>query len=193
MKTIFEAFTSRRFGPGEVDFSKTSLSDPHVEKIIDEIVKTTGLDKNELLKEINKELAEYDDLYKKPPILFDTIAQNTVESVVFDLLDKHKNLAQGAPKFRDSVFTKMLTIIYAEHNQFFPMRSIVDSKPLKKPVFVFVPSSAPGHNERGYNNIDTAAAYPDGTFVFNRDFMQKLIDFAFLKGVRPKKRKYKCN
>jgi hypothetical protein len=193
MTTIFEAFTSRRFNPGEVDFSKTSLNDPHIEKIIDKIVSDTGLDKNEILKEVNEKLAQYKDFLQKSPVLFATIEQNAIEEVVFGLLQKHKSLTATAPKFRDSVFTKLLTIIYAEHNQFFPMRSIVDSKPLKKPVFVFVPSNEQAHQSKGYNSIDTAAAYPDGTFVFNRDFMQQLIDYAFLKGVKPKKKKYKCN
>ena len=43
------------------------------------------------------------------------------------------------------------------------------------------------------SNINTAAATPKGEFLFNKKFMQELMDFAMVEGLHPKGKKYVSN
>ena len=183
-----EAFDSKRREFGEVKFSATSLDDPHVKKIIDEIASKHNIDKQKLLDEIGKKVKEFDDIAAKSPILYDTIKKNIIEQQVFDMIEKHP-IADKAPKFEVRLFSKLLRFIKIEHDQFFPLRNFIDHKYLYNPVIILVPS--PAHVK--YGDVDTAAATPSGEFIFNKIFMQKLIDYAHLKGVKPKGKKYVSN
>jgi len=185
-----EAFDNKRREFGEVKFSSTSLDDPHVKKIIDEIVNKHGIDKAELIKGVEERIKEFDDIAKKSPILYDTIKKNIVEQEIFDLIEKHK-IAEKAPRFDVKIFSKLLRFIKIEHDQFFPLRNFIDHKYLYNPVIILVPSTKPEHKK--FNDVDTAAATPTGEFIFCKPFMQKLIDYAHLKGITPKGKKYVSN
>lgn len=185
-----EAFDNTKKDIGEVKFSSTSLNDPHVKKIIDEIVNKYGVDKSELLADIDSKLKEFADVAKKSPTLYNTIEKNLVEKEIFDLIEKHK-IADNAPKFSLAIFTALIRRIKSEHDQFFPLRNFIDSKHLYSPVIIIVPSSNPEYQK--YNDIDTAAATPTGEFIFSKPFMQKLLDYAHLKGLTPKGKKYEIN
>ena len=190
MAKITEAFDNKRRELGEVKFSETSLKDPHVVKILDQITKEFGIPRNELEDGIQKKLDKFDEIAKKSPILYDTIRKNAIEQEVFDLMEKHK-VGKDAARFSVPMFSKLLRFIKAEHDQFFPLRNFIDSKYLYNPVIILVPSKKKEHEK--YNNIDTAAATPKGEFIFCVPFMQKLIDYAFLKDIKPKGKKYKSN
>ena len=185
-----EAFDNKRREFGEVKFSSTSLDDPHVKKIIDEIVSKHGIKREELIKGVEDRIKEFDDIAKKSPILYDTIKKNIVEQEIFDLMEKHK-VADTAPRFDVKIFSKLLRFIKIEHDQFFPLRNFIDHKYLYNPVVVLVPSNKPEHKK--FNDVDTAAATPTGEFIFCKPFMQKLIDYAHIKGVTPKGKKYTGN
>ena len=185
-----EAFDNKRREFGEVKFSSTSLDDPHVKKIIDEIVSKHGIKREELIKGVEDRIKEFDDIAKKSPILYDTIKKNIVEQEIFDLMEKHK-VADTAPRFDVKIFSKLLRFIKIEHDQFFPLRNFIDHKYLYNPVVVLVPSNKPEHKK--FNDVDTAAATPTGEFIFCKPFMQKLIDYAHLKGITPKGKKYVGN
>ena len=187
---INEAFDNKRREFGEVKFSSTSLDDPHVKKIIDEIVSKHGIKREELIKGVEDRIKEFDDIAKKSPILYDTIKKNIVEQEIFDLMEKHK-VADTAPRFDVKIFSKLLRFIKIEHDQFFPLRNFIDHKYLYNPVVVLVPSNKPEHKK--FNDVDTAAATPTGEFIFCKPFMQKLIDYAHIKGVTPKGKKYTGN
>ena len=190
MAKITEAFDNKRRELGEVKFSETSLKDPHVVKILDQIVKDFGIPRKELEDGIQEKLDKFDEIAKKSPILYDTIRKNAIEQEVFDLVEKHK-IGKDAPRFSVQMFSKLLRFIKAEHDQFFPLRNFIDSKYLYNPVIIMVPSNKKEYEK--YNNVDTAAATPKGEFIFCVPFMQKLIDYAFLKDIKPKGKKYKCN
>ena len=185
-----EAFDNKRRELGEVSFSQTSLSDPHVKKILADIAKKHKIPEQELIKGIEKKVKEFDDIAKKSPILYDTIQRNIIEQQVFDLIEKYQ-IADSAPKFSIPIFSKLLRLIKVEHDQFFPLRNFVDHKYLYNPVIIIVPSSKPEHAK--FKDVDTAAATPTGEFIFNKTFMQKLLDYAHLKGIQPKGKKYESN
>ena len=187
---INEAFDTKRREFGEVKFSETSLDDPHVKKIIDAVVAHSGVKKEDIVKDIEEKLKKFDSIAKKSPILYETIQKNAIEQEIFDLLDKHE-IAKAAPRFSLAIFTKLMRFIKVEHDQFFPLRNFIDHKYLYNPVIILVPSNKPEHKQ--FNDVDTAAATPSGQFIFCKPFMQKLIDYAHLKGVVPKGKKYKSN
>ena len=185
-----EAFDNKRKELGEVKFSQTSLQDPHVQKILKEIAKKHKVPEQELIDGIEKKVAEFKDIADKSPILYDTIQKNAVEKEIFDLIEKY-HVADTAPKFNVRVFSKLIRLIKIEHDQFFPLRNFVDSKYLYNPIIVLVPSTQKENQK--FNDVDTAAATPNGEFIFCVPFMQKLIDYAHLKGVTPKGKKYVSN
>lgn len=190
MTQIFEAFDSVRREKGEVVFSATSLNDPHVKKIIDTIVSRFGVSRQEIVDDIQAALGKFNDIASKSPILYETIQRNAVEQEIFKLIEKHK-IADGAPVFSEIMFSKLERLIKIEHDQFFPLRNFIDHKYLYDPVIIFVPSKKEVYKQ--YNSIETAAATPTGQFIFCKPFMQKLIDYAFLKGIKPKGKKYISN
>ncbi len=134
------------------------------------------------------ELKEYET---KAPLLYATATKNGVESSLFGLLQQAGDEVDvpNSPKFNVPVFYKLVRYIKIEHGEFFPLRSFVDSKYLDNPVFIISPD--PKHPE--FDDVTTACATPTGKFVFNKTFCQKLLDYAHLKGLKPKGRKYVSN
>lgn len=186
-----EAFNVKRFGPGQLKFSVSSLTDPHIKKIIDNIVATHKVSRQKIEDEINEKISKFADMAKTSPILYETIMQNIVESEVFNLFEKYKDIITTGPKFKPAIFSALMKRIRSEHDQFFPLRNFSDNKPLYKPISILVPNDKPENKQ--YNDVDTAAATPTGEFIFSVPFMQKLLDFAHVKGIQPKGKKYKCN
>jgi predicted metal-dependent peptidase len=171
-------------------FSKSTKNDPHIKKIIAHISKETGVAESALFDEIDKEMAKIAGLEKKSPILYETIAENYVESKAFNLLKEHAVKVDGAPKFNTVLFFKLFRRLRAENNSLFPLRNFIDSKALE-PRIIFVPDAKGRATE--FEGVDTACATPDGEFVFNTEFMQYLLNFAHLKGLKPKGKKYSSN
>lgn len=189
MTTINEAvFKSKKAKAGEVVFDTSSHTTPHVKKLIELISAESKIPLKTLEEAMQQEIAETLEQSKKAPLLFHTMVHNAAESAAFQLLMKSKVKIKGGPKFRNVTFQKIIDMIKIEFDQdFFPLKSHVDRKHLKRPVMDIV------DEETGTKGIDTAAATPDGHFYFNRDFMQNLLDFAYVKGSKPTGAKYKSN
>lgn len=193
-RVLREAFVNRKWLPGQVKFSKSSFDDPHIKRVIAAIAKKTGILEQEIISGINAELDKFRPLEAKAPILYATIKDNIIEDTVFKAFLK-SNVETGAPKFSVRVFNALMLAIRADHDEFFPLRSFIDHKHLYNPNIAFVGT---GHEDirkygGGEEGVTTAAAHPAGIFIFNVDFMQSLMDYSHLKGVRPKGRKYVSN
>jgi hypothetical protein len=185
-----EAFESRKFQKGQVKFIKSQLADKHLQQILDKL-HLSGHDKQELIDNIEAKVNEFKDMQQIAPTLYSTILDNIYEGEVFNLVQEHKPHFETSPKFDTMVFFKLERTIKAEHTQFFPMRSFINPKRLRQPSYAFMPEDADKYPQ--YADVDTAAATPSGDFIFNTNFMQSLMDFAHVKGVKPKGKKYKCN
>jgi hypothetical protein len=63
---------------------------------------------------------------------------------------------------------------------------MIDFKSIANPRFVYVPAAAGLEKEsnKHFNSITTAAATNDGTFIFNTHFINQLLGFAHLKGIK---------
>lgn len=186
---LLEAITQKKQAEGQVRFLKSGLDDPHIIKIIDFVAEKTGKSKADIRKKIQEEIDKIQSLKAKAPILYHTIAENVAESEAFDLLSEVD--VEGAPRFNVPTFYRLIRRIRAEHDSLFPLRNFIDkNKRLENPRYVLVPSP---NEPKSFNDVETAAATPSGEFIFNTKFMQQLLDYAHLKGIKPKSKKYKSN
>lgn len=191
LKYIFtEAFNYRRFEEGEVEFSKSTIDSPHVQNVIKFISSATGESAEEIETRIVTEIKQHEERAPLAPRILKTMAQNAAETEAFFELCKVDKSPPGAPRFSKLIFTDLRVSIQAEYqSNFYPLRSFIDKRAVYDPDHKF------NDHELDFDspNITTAAASPNGTFEFNVRFMQKLIDYAFLKQVKPKGSKYISN
>jgi hypothetical protein len=190
-RLIVEAFESRRFKEGEVKFKQSALHDPHIKKALDLIAQTDGVNIDDLLGEIYAKLAEFKEQFEKAPILYHTIVQNFLEEQVFSKFEASSVKVEGSPKFNATWFNLLIERIKGENGEFNPMRGFMDGKRLRELEFILIPRDLNRYPE--FKNINTAAATPKGQFIFNTDFLQKLMDWAHLEELKPNGKKYKCN
>lgn len=186
-----EAFISKKFGPGEVKFSKSQLNDPHIKKIIDHVSKITGVSITDIEDGISEKIKEFGDIAVKSPLLYSTIVDNIIEGEVFRLLENKDVIITDAPQFSIRVFNHLIDLIKSEHSRFLPMRDLFSGKYLKNQNFIIMPSTKKEYQK--YADIKTAAATPVGDFIFYKPFMQQLLNYAHLKGITPQGKKYTNN
>lgn len=197
LETIKEGFEARRAEKGEVKFSAHTMDDPHIKKAIEEIAKISTKTKDQVKQEIEEKIAEFKNTAAKAPLLYNTILQNIVENETFDAFKNHKVELENTPLFNKSMFDKLLDHIKADHDGgIYPLASYINPKRMYEITNYFIPDPKTDHlypeytNPKSDNYISTAAALGDGTFFFNKKFMQHLIDFAVLKGAKGKGAKY---
>jgi len=195
LRTILEAFEHTKAAKGQVPFRTSDLTAPHIDAVLKFIAKEKGIPLADLHAQVDKWLKDKDviELSKKSPILYETIAKNAIESAVFDLVEEHKVDIKTSPKFNTVMFYKLVRYIMHDHKQFFPLHNWHDEKVLYSPVFILTPDADAEAKDKSLSAIKTAAAYPDGRFVFYKPFMQRLLDYAHLIGIKPKGSKYKTN
>lgn len=195
LRTILEAFEHTKAAKGQVPFRTSDLTAPHIDAVLKFISKEKGVPLTDLHAQVDKWLKDKDiiELSKKSPILYETIAKNAIESAVFDLVEEHKVDVKTSPKFSTVMFYKLVRYIMHDHKQFFPLHNWHDEKVLYSPVFILTPDPEAEAKDKSLSSIKTAAAYPDGRFVFYKPFMQRLLDYAHLIGIKAKGSKYKSN
>lgn len=178
-------FDIKRRKEGEVQFPTSSLTDQHVKDLIDIIAKNAQVPSQEVEQYIQSKIDAFGDMSQKSPLLYETMVKNAAESEAFTLFWEAGHRVPGAPEFSNVVFRKLIQKLRIEYDEFFPLRSYIDRRNLVAPVIEVV------KNEDGI--VPTASATPNGTFYFNQEFMQALIDYSYLKGIKPKGQKFKAN
>lgn len=189
-KAITEAFVTRKAAPGQVQFKHSTLTDPHIQQIIADASQKTGVPEAKILAEMQKYITQIEEMKQYSYLLYDTAARNAAESAVFDLIEhSHKPHHET---FDPVTFMKLIKMVQMEHEQFFPLRAPGETNY----IFNFSPILLPS-NKKEYahwnNVINTAAATAKGEFLFNVPFMQKLMTFAEVEGLKPKGKKYVSN
>ena len=175
--------------PSKIQFSKSKLSDPHIQKILQYVSQASGGKMKDIEAYITAEMAKFQINYKKAPLLYGTILENFVENEAFNLFQRtEQGIVTTAPKFSLRVFNNLRARIQAEHSYMFPLKNKIDRLALKSEKYVFVPTTQ--KEDMQFNDIDTAAATPTGTFIFSVPFCQKLLEFGHVKGLQPPGLKY---
>jgi hypothetical protein len=181
-------FSKIKSAIGTVAFLKSAWADKHIVDALDFLSKESKTSIAELKKPIDEKIAEFENVAKYSTMMYETIAFNIIESEVFNALKKYE--VATAPKFDSVIFMALIRNIKSEHSRFFPLRNFLDSKHLFNPRWILVPNP---NESKQINGVDTAAATGDGKFIFNTDFMQKLLDYGHIKGLSPKSKKYSNN
>lgn len=184
-----EAFDMSRRAVGEVPFKTSSANDPHIQDLINDAAKKMGIAPAEIMAAMKNDIDKIEEFKKYSFVLYDTIARNAVETAAFKLIEHSKKASKI--KFDIPIFMKLIKMVELEHEQFFPLRAPGEANYIFHIQPILVPDEKP--EKAKFNDIETAAATPDGDFIFNREFMQKLIDWANIEGLQPKGKKYKCN
>lgn len=188
---------SKRRKLGEVKFPASDINDPHIQRATQEILRQhPEVSQQDWDQHVQAKMAEFEFLKQKSPILYETMAQNNAEQTVFTEFWKSGTRIQGAPQFSNKAFYRIVSMLQAEYPELFPLQSYIDKRHLTNPNFhIFGVDDAQDDPQKAMltMQIPTAAASPNGDFYFNRDFMQSLLDYAHLKGVKPKDGKYKSN
>jgi hypothetical protein len=170
---------------------KSSWDDAHIKKLLTYVSKSSGKSEQEIKDAVQKEIDELKGLEQKSPILYSTMAANAVEVGLSKYFDEHVTNPEGAAKFSPVVFSALMRRVKAENPSFFPLRNFFNRKPIASPRIILTPATR--KEDLKYNDVDTAAATPNGEFIFNVPFMQKAMNFAYAKGMKPKSAKYKSN
>ena len=171
---------------------KSLLTDTHIQKVLDYLVKETGVKKQAIVDDIDKAIKDIEDMRGKSSILYDAIADNIIEQNLYKQYREHKvGVPKGCAVFDPVTFNALVRRIKVENPSLFPLRNFIDKKPLASPRIILVPSKDKADEK--WNKIETAAATPTGEFIFNTECMQRDMNFAFVQGVKPKSKKYKSN
>lgn len=191
MKRLLEGMNFRRYHPGQVTFSTSAWTDPHIQAIVKAIATAKGVPEADIEAAVNQEINKLNELATKAPLLYHTVKTNAVENCLWKIFEE-TDLATPAPKFATTTFFNLLRFIRAEHDEFFPLRGFIDRRRLENPQYIFVDDGSK-EAAKWKGVVNTAAATPTGVFIFNLHFMQKLLDYAHLKGIKPNGRKYVSN
>lgn len=171
---------------------KSTWDDDHVKKALAYAAKVTGKSEEDIKSSIQKDIDEIKELETKSPILYATASGNIIESSLYKFFREHKlENPPGVAKFNPVTFSALVRRIKAENPSFFPLRNFFNRKPIASPRMILVPTSRA--EDKKWNDIDTAAATPNGEFIFNVDCMQRDMNFAYVQGIKAKSKKYKSN
>jgi Putative metallopeptidase domain len=191
---VREAFDITRRALGQVPFKHSHIGDAHIRELVDEASKKTGISTDELDARIQKEVEQIEEFKKYSFVLYDTLAKNVIEQAVFDLADHvaDKLEQEGRRQTFDlAIFFKLIQMVELEHEQFFPLRAPGEHNYIFHMDPIVVPNNDP--KLKKWNGVDTAAATANGDFIFNKPFMQKLLDFAVVEKLHPQGKKYQSN
>lgn len=191
MGFINEIFDTKKAKEGEVKFSKSSAQDPFCLKIAGMIANARKVSVQQVFAEVEKEIDKVKGIASKAPTLYHTIVDNIYESELFSMFEKLNIPVENVPPFSKITFRKLTEFIRGEHNRFFPLRNFIEKRPHANPAYYYTDDPHdPDTKKSKWGSVKTAAATPNGEFIFNIPFCQKLMDWAHLKGVKPKGRKY---
>ena len=188
-RALLEAFDIRKAAPGQIKFKQTTTADPHIQQVVAQVAAKTGQDAQQIMNQIQKHIADLEKMKDYSYLLYDTATKNAAESAAFDLI-KHADIPNSV-KFDPVTFIKLVNMIQLEHEQFFPLRAPGEINYIFSISPILVPSNKPEYTK--FNQIDTAAATAKGEFIFNKDFMQQLMDWAVVEKLKPQGRKYESN
>jgi len=188
MSRILEATTEHEVKKlnTEAKLLKTTLNDPHVKKVMQALSKGDPSIDQKIVQAVHEKMVEFSQMASLSPILYEAAFDNVVENTLFEIADHlHQGApAEGASTFDVATFNKLVRLVKAETKSMFPLRSMVDYHVIHEPRFSITGNGDDKVDNR-FKGVGTACATADGTFVFNKRFVQQFINFAAMKGVKP--------
>ncbi len=161
---------------GETKFTKTDGSESYVQDIIDRYAAAKGIKKAEAQKVFDAKVTKIKDSMGKLPKLNATMVDNVAETVAFELLE---DTPMDDVKFSKRIFQQLFQEVKSEVPEFYPLSNVFEPKRIEPTLWYAPDKLAPE-----FNGIGTAACTPDAKLIFNVPFMEKLMKFATLKGIK---------
>ncbi len=181
-------FNIERKAEGQVQFPASSMNDPFVKKTIMAIARHTGRNLEDVTTVIASKIGELEGMANESPILYETVNKNAAEQHAFTMFWEEGVPVKDAPKFSNITFNRLVRRLRIEYDEFFPLRSYIDRRHLVNPIIKVLEPGTPEADK-----LKTAAATPNGVFLFNEQFMQQLMNYSKLKNVKPKGAKFESN
>lgn len=189
-RSLWEALDVKKRDVGQVSFKNTRLTDNHIQDIVAAASHKTGVPEAQILARMQKYIDDIEEMKQYSYLLYDTAARNAAESAAFDLIEHSHH--EHREKFDPVTFMKLINMVQLEHSQFFPLRAPGETNYIFTISPILIPSNKSEYKK--WNGvINTAAATAKGEFLFNVPFMQKLMDFAAVEGLKPQGKKYVHN
>ena len=190
-KKIFKEALEVKRKP-DVSFRKSQLADIHIQQIVQKISNETGVSFDDLIKEMSTDIDKTTEIGKYSPKLYDTLILNSAENAAFDLIFKSKKAVNyDDSKFDIGIFRTLLKLVQYENSGFFPLIAPGEVKRIYHIAPILVPSSKEEYKK--FNDVGTAAATPNGEFIFNVPFMEQLLYFGAAVDIQPEGKKYVAN
>src|SRR5574344_1627535 len=161
---------------GETKFTKTDGSEDYIQAIIEATATSKNITKAEAQKIFDTHVAAAIKKMEKSPKINNTMMANIAESVAFELLDEIPNTDI---KFEKRVFQELFQEVKSEVPEFYPLSNMFEPKRIDPSIYY-----SPDKLYPEFNSIGTAACTPDAKLIFNVPFMEKLMKFAVLKGIK---------
>lgn len=192
LSQLEEAFDTKVKQKGQVPFRTSSVNDPHIVKIVQQVSTETGVPVADLMKEIQENIDKITEIGKYSPMLYDTLILNSAENAAFDLIFRsNKKVNLESTKFDIKIFRELLKLINYENSAFFPLVAPGEVKRIYGIKPIFVPSNIEEY--KPFNSVTTAAATQNGEFIFNYNFMNQLLYYGAAIDVQPLGKKYVAN
>jgi hypothetical protein len=195
----FEAFDLTQKEKEQVAFRKSTPTDPHIQKVVNQISAETGVPAHELMQKMQEGMDKLTEVGKYSKLLYDTILLNRAENAAFDLIRHSKNpVNYDNTKFNLGTFLELLQLIQDDYPEIFGgkgngLAAPGDFRRIYEITPIIVPSSKPEIKSKGFNQVTTAAATADGDFIFNKAFMEQLLYYGAAIDIQPTQAKYECN
>lgn len=161
---------------GETPFTKTDGSEFHIQKIIEDFAIAKGVTKAEAQKLFDGAVDNMTKRLEKSQKLNGTMIGNVAESVAFDMLDA---IPMEDVKFNKRIFQELFQEVKSEVPEFYPLSNVFEPKRIEPTIWFAPDKLAPE-----FNSVRTAACSPDAKLIFNVPFMEKLMKFASIKGIK---------
>lgn len=179
-----------RVNAGVVKFAKTSLQDEYIRNGIKICAEWFGVDETVVEAHIAKRVNDVKQYMSGSPKLFAQIADNQVESALFQIFWDYQIPVPGAfsIKSHSVAFKRFTMMIVNSLRMRFGLdkdRGYLKQRPLKSPG-IFHYSRVEGPDFREGESVSTAYCKgTTGSYHFDLEFSQALLNFGKLKGIKP--------
>lgn len=161
---------------GETKFTISDGSEQYIQDIISMFATNQKISISEANKKFQEVVDKATENMNKSLKLNGTMLDNIGETAAFELLD---GIEIDDIKFEKRVFQEIFQEVKSEVPEFYPLTNGFEPKRIEASVYY-----SPDKLYPEFNSVGTAACSPDAKLIFNVKFMEQLLKFATLKGVK---------
>jgi len=161
---------------GETPFEKTDGTEFHIQTILEKFAEANKITKQEAQQYFDLKKQEAIDNMKKSMKINGTMIDNIGESIAFEMLE---SIEIEDIKFNKRTFLDLFEKVKYEVPEFYPLSNSFEPRRIE-PKIVFVPDPLSPE----YASVGTAACTPTATLIFNVPFLENLMKFSNIKGLK---------